>query len=151
MRIVIAIFFLALTPLASEACSCDDELPLDRAFAQSSAVFEAVVTDIQHDGKELKLRISSIWKSDGGDLTEIKNGTDPYSCSFPVAKGKSYIIFAHRLASPPALLQRPKGRLWTSMCSRTIPSEVSKDQTDDKEFLQKSIDEVRSFLNHIKQ
>lgn len=144
MRSVWLILCLIGAPSIGEACSCVHN-PVAAEFERSSAVFEATVLSVDARDELVRVRVRTVWKTDGAELKSIANAplTDP--CAYPFAEGRSYIVFAQRYRSFWSFLPWMKDELWTSVCTLTTPSSVP-GEWEGSESYARRLAEIRNFL-----
>ena len=139
---------LALAPMVAEPCSCAEQ-DVAKEFAESSAVYEGTVVSIDREAGLVTMRVDTVWKTDGRDLTLLSDrANDP--CAFPFGRGKRYIVFATRPESLWSFLPRRAEPLGTSVCALTIPSEVPEEWSGSEHIAEK-IRGIRAYLEHAKQ
>ena len=128
------------------ACTCIRP-ELSEAFSETPVVIEASVAFSKEEGnlERMHLNIQKVWKTDGLDLSVIEDSRGSAPCKYPLVRGRSYIIWAHRSKSFWSFLPWIKEALYTNTCTYTTTAaatDVWKGSAS-----QAWIEEMRQFLD----
>ena len=103
-------------------CSCAGSHDVPSALASADAVFTARVLSVrdtlvgggtEHGPWEMlrvTLRVDRAWKGVESRTVEVITGTGGGDCGFPFRRGKSYLVYTHRMGA---------GSLSAGICGRT--------------------------------
>jgi hypothetical protein len=87
-------------PSRSLACKCAEPPPPTEALAQSTAVFEGQVTQLNATADELEvtLRVTRAWKGADKEKETIRVRTrkDSAACGVPFEAGQSWLVYANQ-------------------------------------------------------
>jgi hypothetical protein len=136
---------LVLLSAPSWACTCSGGT-LAEEYADSAAVFKAVVVSNEEfqdaDSRNYwhtKLRVQTVWKSNGHELDTIFVVAETGGCGTYLTPGVEYVLFAYE-----TWLQPP--RLETDACARNTPTTVPSPCHPYCEEHKKRLDELTRFL-----
>jgi hypothetical protein len=96
--ITIALVVLVGTPSTSFACKCAPPPDVAEALAQSTAVFEGQVTQLNTTADELEvtLRVTRAWKSVDTETIRVRTRKDTAACGVEFAMGKVWLVYANQ-------------------------------------------------------
>ena len=116
---LVVLGLVALLPDCASACSCMPPPPVERALADSSAVFAGEVIDIEKGPQisSVTFRASKVWKGKQRETRTVSTASYGAACGYPFKEGKEYLVYAYwgRAGSPP----RPT--LMETACGPTEP------------------------------
>jgi hypothetical protein len=121
---LLVVGLVALLPDCASACSCPVPPPVERALAQSSAVFAGEVVDLEKGGTmygevpstTVSFRVSEVWKGPERETLQVNTPSQGPACGYPFKEGQEYLVYARG------------GRMNVNVCGRTTPhSEASAD------------------------
>jgi MYXO-CTERM domain-containing protein len=85
-------------PSASFACKCAPPPEAAEALAQSTAVFEAQVTQLNttSDELEVSLRVTRAWKGVDTETIRVRTRKDTAACGVEFAMGQVWLVYANQ-------------------------------------------------------
>lgn len=103
--IVTFFIFLYMTPIKSNACSCERPSTVQEEFERSDAVFtgkvisemdrnEGGVVQSSADLIAVAFVVKDIWKGMNQTEVNIYTERDPFSCGFTFIESQQYLIYA---------------------------------------------------------
>jgi hypothetical protein len=118
---------LLAVPTPSFACKCAPPPEVAEALAQSTAVFEAQVTQLNTTAEELEvsLRVTRAWKGVETETIRVRTRKESAACGVQFAMGQVWLVYANQTTDQDAAIA-----LQALSCSRTrLAGEASEDFT----------------------
>ena len=140
-----AFLTIALVMLSARSWACNCSGSLAEEYAHSAAVFKAVVVSNEEfpdaDSRRFwrtKLRVQTVWKSNGHQLDTIFVVDEPAGCGTYLTPGVEYILFAYE--------NSVRKRLETNACSGNTPTVIPANCGPYCGDHRKNLDELTKFL-----